>query len=360
MIRRTVLDRRGGRRETWVLLPKGVKRLMRVPEVMRRCVAFLYCLNAEGEEIVLGTCFFIAYPVPDHEARPLYVTLTAQHVIVEGKKHAADGKIRMRLNGRSGNALWYEADADEWLQVADGIDCALLPWNPGAAGLDAEWAGWGVVSKGIATTDVQEAEGIGIGDEVFMVGLFRNHTGRDRNEPIVRVGNIAAIPADPVATKHFGRIPAYLIEARSIGGISGSPVFVHLGYTRWRDGQIMHWKPGNEDSPRPFSLLGLIHGHWDADDSTIDLGRDPATKNVNVGIAIVVPIDEIMRTVGPLLERMAEALRVHYDSETVPTPDSIESSDHNDLTEFERFEGLAKKLINTPKPKNQDPDESGS
>jgi hypothetical protein len=50
------------------------------------------------------------------------------------------------------------------------------------------------------------------------VGLFSEHQGAERNIPIVRVGNIAAMPEEPVLTTSWGAIDAYLIEARSIGG----------------------------------------------------------------------------------------------------------------------------------------------
>jgi hypothetical protein len=84
-----------------------------------------------------------------------------------------------------------------------------------------DYRGWYLGSS--ATDEVIETEAIGIGDEVFMVGLFRNHLGRDRNEPIIRVGNIAAMPTDPIRSQVYGDMRAILVEARSIGGLSGSP-----------------------------------------------------------------------------------------------------------------------------------------
>jgi hypothetical protein len=56
--------------------------------------------------------------------------------------------------------------------------------------------------------------------------------GRQRNIPIVRIGNVASMPHEPVATKNRGAIEAYLVEARSVGGLSGSPVLVQLGIVR--------------------------------------------------------------------------------------------------------------------------------
>ena len=94
-----------------------------------------------------------------------------------------------------------------------------------------EFGGW-FLGQNVARSDTIHSEGIGIGDEVFMVGLFHRHTGRDRNEPIIRVGNIASLPSAPVPLDEGEKAEAILIEPRSIGGLSGSPVFVHMGYTR--------------------------------------------------------------------------------------------------------------------------------
>jgi hypothetical protein len=54
--------------------------------------------------------------------------------------------------------------------------------------------------------------------------LRAHHTGDLKNVPIVRVGNLASYPSEQIQTRAFGRMEAYLIEARSIGGLSGSPV----------------------------------------------------------------------------------------------------------------------------------------
>src|SRR5436309_3387462 len=72
---------------------------------------------------------------------------------------------------------------------------------------------------------------IGPGDEVFMTGLFTRLEGRSRNIPIVRMGKVAMMPGeemlpDAKISGWRGGIEAYLVEARSAGGMSGSPAFV--------------------------------------------------------------------------------------------------------------------------------------
>ena len=131
--------------------------------------------------------------------------------------------------------------------------------------------------------DVLE-NGIGAGDEVFMAGLFTKHSGTSKNMPIVRMGNVAMMPRDAVETK-YGDMETYLIEARSIGGMSGSPVFVCKADVIGEPGRM--W------------LMGLIHGHWQLrDEGSADTVIEDLTSNgpINMGIAIVVPAQKIWET----------------------------------------------------------------
>jgi hypothetical protein len=154
-----------------------------------------------------------------------------------------------------------------------------------------------------ATVEAMSANAVGPGDEVFITGLFRHHHGQQRKIPIVRVGNLAALTEERVVTKDFGPIDAYLIEARSIGGLSGSPVFPNLGVVRFINGVVKHATTG------PIQLLlGLIHGHFDTQDSNIDEAAEDSDKSlsnakVNTGIAIVTPITKViqaMNLAGPV------------------------------------------------------------
>ena len=134
--------------------------------------------------------------------------------------------------------------------------------------------------------EVIRSKSIGTGDEVFITGLFAHLVGSSRNLPIVRMGNIAMMPGEPVMSKELGNIEAYLIEARSIGGLSGSPAFVR------------------ETIPMgigAFYFLGLMHGHWDippeAKNDQIIIGSDK-TGQVNIGIAIVIPAKKVLEVLN--------------------------------------------------------------
>jgi hypothetical protein len=71
------------------------------------------------------------------------------------------------------------------------------------------------------------------------------------------VGNLAALSEEKISIGSGKEIEGYLIEARSIGGLSGSPVFLNLGSVRSIGGQVKHAL----GIPTRIFLLGLIHGH---------------------------------------------------------------------------------------------------
>jgi hypothetical protein len=146
------------------------------------------------------------------------------------------------------------------------------------------------------------------GCEVFMVGCFTRHFGAARNVPIVRTGHIAAFPPDPVQTG-LGPARAMLIESRSIGGLSGSPVFVHLGLWRVQNEKLV---PIGGYEPM-YRFAGVVHGHWQ---SATGAAADPVDSEVpdgdfggrdeslHTGIAVVTPsekLEEMFRS-GPLAD----------------------------------------------------------
>lgn len=351
MIGPTVWDDRGGQPDTWVSLPEGVERLMQVPDAMRKAVVFLYCTR-KGQRVVAGTGFFVGCPIVGHPNPAIpestfAVLLTANHVIAAIRQHSDDGKVFVRFNTLDDGSDTHECRVDDWLHEASDVDCALLMWRP-LPEQNADMVSWDI-SRSVANDEVIRREGIGLGDEVFTVGLFRSHAGRARIEPIVRIGNIAAMPAEPIKTRMLGDMHAIFIESRSIGGLSGSPVFVHQGFlgVDREKGQLVYDVGG-----RPFYLLGLMHGHWDAMDVEPDkLLIDQDVGKINSGIAIVVPIQQIMETYAPLLRHISERLLEAWLIENEPTPDTAiaNDADGDDGGEFDSFDALASKLVQVPK-----------
>jgi hypothetical protein len=277
---------------------------MQVPDEVRKCVCFVY-YRKEGRFRAAGTAFFSAHPVPG-TAGGRGGTVTARHVIDGIMGSSDDGKVLLRLNRRGGGLAAIETEAADWLVHPEGpsADVAVYPWLPPLADLDhlvytAEQA---------VTDDLLRQEQVTTGDEVFLAGLFVNHFGVDQNIPIVRVGNIAAMPGEPVNTQ-LGPMDAYLVEARSIGGLSGSPVFLNLGIHRQAAAGA-----GFTFGRVHVYLLGVMHGHWD---TAIDVLGNEA---VNMGIAIVIPISKVLELFESR-EEFREMEKAARRGANLPTPD---------------------------------------
>jgi hypothetical protein len=261
---------------------------MIVPENIRKPVAFIAARNTDGEFIFAGSAFWFGKSRKDGSAiaDPVYL-VTARHVI-DALANRGALKIYVRVNLKNGDASWIETEATDWLfHPSDPtVDVAIY-----RMGIPPECDHLVIPYDLAVTDDVRKQHGIDLGDEVFVTGLFRHHHGTKTNIPIVRVGNLAAMSEERVQTKAFGLMRALLIECRSIGGLSGSPVFVNLGITRLIGGQFKQVSGGQPI----FFLLGVIHGHYDIDAAKIDGNHEDASDligggKINTGIAIVTPI----------------------------------------------------------------------
>jgi hypothetical protein len=252
---------------------------MRVPEEVRKCVVFVglpvTMPNSQPGISLKGTGFITLVPSKNDQKKGFMYLVTAKHVAtkLEGKTFIArvntqDGRSRPAIG--EGIRWWYHP-------TDPLVDVAIIPWAPmPEADLKA------IPIRLFLSDDTIQSANIGAGDDVFMTGLFAHLSGSERNLPIVRFGNIAMIPDEPVPTS-IGMIEAYLIEARSIGGLSGSPVFTY----RIIKGRIKLY------------FMGLMHGHWDIPlEDKNDLMITDSLGSVNMGIAIVVPAKKILEVIN--------------------------------------------------------------
>ena len=146
----------------------------------------------------------------------------------------------------------------------------------------------------VATPEIIAQHHYGIGDEVAILGLFRSHYGAERNIPIVRVGNISMMSGEPVKTSYCGYTEAHLIEARSISGLSGSPVFISNPAVKIVDGKTQF------STGQWFYLFGLVHGHFDVENMNEDMVVDDdgeSKRGVNTGIGVVIPAQKIVEVI---------------------------------------------------------------
>ena len=264
---------------------------MDIPAEFRDSVAFVaYKTNRDLK--LAGTAFFLTKPLnrvnPDSR-NWVYFAVTARHLIEKANSKSIDGKVYFRLNEKGGGVRYLSTEISDWkMHCSKNVDASILPVDFSSSDFEGCTA-WNIRRMKL-TDEFIKKNHVGPGDDLFFPGLFVHHTGEEANIPIVRTGTIAAMPSEPIATSSQGSLRAYLIEARSIGGLSGSPVFLHLT-GRKAIGAAGAWNS--------LQLLGMIQGHYGIRDF-LDVAEDddfvihqPASS-INLGIALVSPIDEIV------------------------------------------------------------------
>lgn len=278
------------------LLWKESGSLMLVPDEVKKSVVFVGYKDSDNNFKLAGTAFFIGVPLTNKPENSFIYLITAKHIIEGIKTKSKDQKVYLRFNVKNDGTILMPVPIDKWLfhPQDESVDGAVLPISGGPQLEGGQQLDFLLLPNNIAVTqEIVEKEGIGIGDEVFIVGLFAKHYGVEKNLPIIRVGNIALMSEEKINTEKYGLIDGYLIECRSIGGLSGSPVIVHLAGVRLIKGQKNYQILGDR-----FFWLGLIHGHWDVPISDT-LVEDAFThEKVNMGITIVIPAKKILEIIN--------------------------------------------------------------
>src|SRR2546425_2452927 len=245
------------RRQRGIRLPIGTQPLL-IGDQYRKSVVFLYMDSMDKDtgatiKTPAASAFLIKVPVGPAENVGFTYAVTARHVI---EKTRPNGPLYLRVNTTAGGFQDYLAHQDSWFShpSTDVAVCLMSLPTPTLDHLPIPLAM-------LATDEYVAANNIGIGDEVFFAGLFSEHPGYERMEPIIRFGNISLMPHGGIAVQldptsdAKTQIKAYLIEARSWGGQSGSPAFVYY----LPDREPEHLIVGNY----PPALLGLVYGHYE-------------------------------------------------------------------------------------------------
>jgi hypothetical protein len=276
---------------------------MLVPDEIRKSVLFIGYVEPDDKGIdrpfFVGTTYLVTASDDEEEGGVILPHLvTARHVA-----KALEGKdVVLRINDKQGEALNIRAGQTLkwWYHPTDEtVDAAVAPFK-GVTGDEFDYCA--MESELFLTDELVREQRIGAGDEVFLVGLFSHFIGRQRNIPIVRIGNVAMMPTVGERIP-FGNetVEAHLIEVRSFGGLSGCPVFVRqtLGVAF----------QGHQNEPPlarrymlscgPFWFMGHALGHLAQELPGID--RYPHNKELdelNLGLALVVPASKIRETIN--------------------------------------------------------------
>lgn len=278
---------------------------MRLTDDVRRIVAFLGVADdtpGKGGIACLGTGFFLYYDQYGY-------FVTAKHVA-----HAVrDVAYLVRMNMRDGTSVNVNADGLEWHDHPDpAVDVSVAGFFVEAvAGMTTMY----LPDAFVLRADAIESGVFGIGDLTYTVGLFRLLSGMKRNLPIVHAGSIALVPGDekiPVrdweTPGNVLNVDGYLVEANSLSGLSGAPVFVR----RSIDIDIKQPDDRRESGRLPESqvfLLGLWQGAWDAPPDEVMAAEFGRGVRVPVGLGIVVPAYRILEVLD--LPQLKERRRLH-------------------------------------------------
>jgi hypothetical protein len=259
---------------------------MVVDEQFRRSVVFLcrddFAATQEPRRIPVSTAFLVS--IPSGPERVFVYVVTAGHVI-DGLVARGVTQLYVRIPHRNGGAEDSPISPDAWIRhPSSDVAVAQVTRNLPSTVYDVRW----IPTSMFVTETAAHLWKVSIGDEVFFPGLLVTASGYNAAEPIVRFGTIA-LGRSKVPTR-MGDMDAYLVEARSWGGHSGSPTFVYLPPRGPR--------PVRAIPTQDVALLGLVHGHFDVElpleGDCLDVGRESTASPTNAGIAVIVSAQGIV------------------------------------------------------------------
>lgn len=265
---------------------------MRVPDAIAKSVVYVGFTELdedEGEERdhICGTAFVAEH---DDRGRIFKYLFTADHVV----RDIAGKKSWLRVNLKSGGTEKVSLRNTVWFtHPRENIDATACISSLGGR-FDVE----GVPTERFIINEAnREERGVGIGDDCFTLGLFALVSGQHQNTPLLRYGTLAMIPRDPIRTRRYGSMQAFLAETRSLPGASGAPVFVRESLRL----PMQVTRPGKTEAnvyptaSGSFFLLGLTHGFWDSE--SLDEEEFPEYEGFeahNLGLSIVVPAEKLI------------------------------------------------------------------
>lgn len=280
------------------------KVMPRVPDSFLNTSIYIYPSEEEARNGGKsgGSGFVLVRKCPLHKTDGFAYAVTNRHVINDFINNNCN-ECFLRVNLVSGGFDILPVSIDSWVLDNDGDDLAICYLQHSNNEFDIK----AVSESMIITEEIVDSANVGIGDEVFLVGRFKEKEGKETNTPTARFGTIAMMPNEPVWHEEFGTEQiCYLTETRTVTGYSGSPVFLYIPSKTPRfDGDI-----GSEGRTLKEPILGLLGVHWGHLKEKIPVLEDkPKTREkrvktgkyieMNSGMGMTVPAWKIQE----LLER---------------------------------------------------------
>lgn len=262
---------------------------VRFPDAGLRSIVYIgHEKNKQFE--ALGTGFIVE--VQRHFG-PLYYLVTAQHVV---RRIPEPNKFAVRINQAEGKFrdLRFKGVFRWWGHVKDkSVDAVVYPWGMSPA----RFPFTAFPASRFLTPSMAVERNIGVGDEAFIVGLFRKLLPYSSEVlPMVRTGHISMMATERRPTARYGLAFMHLIEAFPLKGFSGSPVFVFETVSvpinaKSKRKDAAKWLRGAGN----IFLLGLLHGILPVKVSEeLTQVAKQSRQMWHTGISQVVPANQIL------------------------------------------------------------------
>lgn len=305
-----------------------VEKIMpRIPDEFLECVVYIYpSVEAaqEGKKFG-GTGFLIS--------RSIQPGLDMTYVVTNS--HVAVGGRAIRLNTRQGTSEVIPIKEEQWIHHRQGDDVAVAVLIPSKTRFRYKT----LSTEHFLTREQMVDLNVGPGDEVFFMGRFIAHDGKQKNQPIARFGVIAMMPGEPVFQpgRDFYQ-DSFLIEGRSLSGFSGSPVMLHIPLfsMRYKGGTFA---PEAATNTVTMLLLGIDWGSMIL----------PDEKLTNTSIMGVVPIWKLEELLDdPEVIEMRDAILEEEIARLMKEGGAVlDVAEEPD--EYDRFRSLLGKVVQVPK-----------
>lgn len=245
-----------------------------IPSHFLNCVVFLYQtpeLAKKGNTLNGGTGFVVNY---------------GQAIYVVTNSHCSRHVPTIRFFTPNGPA-YITPTQMQWIEHQNGDDLAAYQVDLRSTfgqtdSISIQSALWESAVRGFVEP----------GTEAFFVGRYVDYSGIDRNTPMIRFGNVAMMPLQPIKREDGGYQDSFLVEARSRLGFSGSPVFAYTMEIKSQMTTNVHFP---EIGTFPKIVFRVVWGHlhdWrpvmDATDKRRQV-QPGQVVDISSNIACVVP-----------------------------------------------------------------------
>jgi hypothetical protein len=179
----------------------------RIADAYLDCVVYLYPSEGDAEDGTRagGSGFLVGIPSQGLPQNFWFLyAVTNKHVIVNSTV--------IRLNTKDGKDIMPTArSAWQTHHAGDDLAACLISFDP------ANYKFNHVPRSIFLSRENVKALNVGPGDDVFVVGRFINHEGRQMNLPTARFGNIGQMPWEPIKQDDGFEQESFLVEATMDG-----------------------------------------------------------------------------------------------------------------------------------------------